>query len=142
MHFLYWGTQNCLQDSTCDLTSTVERSIIILPGHLNVLLLLQPWLLLVFAARTHLWLMPSLPATSTSPSPSQQSCSPNSQAPACIIVGGISFPRASFGIYPSWISRGSCWPIHPASYTLLNSRDYQVVLSLWCHLETCWACTP
>lgn len=121
-----------LQASRSDLTSTVQRITTFLD------LLVPTWMFLVFVAGAHCRLMPSFPSTSVSPSLSQLCCS---KAPAYNTVGVPSFASGRFGIYPCWISGGSCWPVCPASYTLLNGC-YQVVLPLRCHLQTWWGCIP
>lgn len=51
--------------------------------------------------------------------PYPQSCSPGSQAPACV-VRGSSFPGAVLGIPPSLFSSGSCQSVPLASQGFLD----------------------
>lgn len=83
-----------------DLTTAAQKGIITSLNHLDMLLLIQPRILLAFAARTHCSFMFSC----CLPKPYQQGCYPASYCPARVAVAkGSSFPGAGLGIC-LWLS--------------------------------------
>lgn len=114
MSLLYWGDQNWMQKSMCDLTKDKQRRRITFPNLLAIFCLLQPRITFPITARTHWQLMFNLVSLSP-PSSIFQSCFPAVWLPAGTGAWACSSPDAALST-SCWTSWVSCHPISPACW--------------------------